>query len=151
MIWAREAVPDDAAMLAPLLRTADRIEVERAAGDVEAALRDGIQRSRLAAMFFDGDEPLCVMGIVDTHFLQPGIGSPWLIGTVALSGHKKAFLRETRRWFAEIRKPYSLLFNYVDAEYSGAIRWLRWLGFTVFEPEPFGVQGKPFCRFEMRS
>lgn len=151
MIQMREAVPEDAVALAGLLRAEDRLEVQRASGDVEDALRDSIQRSRLCVLFLSDGVPLCVMGVVEPLFLDPDVGSPWLLGTEPLRHHKKAFLRETRLWMKEIRKPYSLLYNYVDADYAGAIRWLKWLGFTVFDPEPFGVKKTLFCRFEMRS
>lgn len=150
MITFREAVPDDAALMAPLLRAPDRMEAERMGGAVEPQIRDGIERSRLAVLFLADDAPLCLMGIVEPYVLRPDVGSPWLLGTPALDRHKKAFLRDTRRWLDEIREPYSLLFNYVDAEYTGAIRWLRWLGFAVHAPVRIGVQHKLFCRFEMR-
>jgi len=45
---------------------------------------------------------------------------------------------------------YSHLENWVDARNTKAINWLRWLGFTVHDPVPFGVAGLPFHRFDMR-
>jgi hypothetical protein len=151
MIRVREAVPDDAAMLLPFLRAPDRLEVERADGDVAIALRSSIERSRLRVLFLNDDVPLCLMGIVEFNLLDPSMASPWLIGTEALDQNPKAFLRETRRWLTEIRHSYSLLVNWVDADYAKAIRWLEWLGFEVYPSEPFGPHRAPFRRFEMRS
>jgi hypothetical protein len=151
VIRARPAMIDDAAMLVPLLRHADQLEMERGMGNAYDALHHSIERSKLCWVFLDDDEPLCVAGLVQPMLLAPQIANPWLIGTEALRRHPKTFLRETKRWVEEWRRHYSLLFNYVDAEYAGAIRWLRWLGFDIFTPEPFGPHRAPFCRFEMRT
>ena len=151
MIRVRQAVIEDATLIGDRLRDADRVEIQRAVGEPYAGLRDAIERSALCGVFLDDNEPLCIMGLIIPVILAPDIASPWLIGTKALGRHRKAFMRETRRWVREWRKEYSLMTNFVDAEYTGAIRWLRWLGFDIFEPEPFGPQGAPFCRFEMRS
>ena len=39
--------------------------------------------------------------------------------------------------------------NIVDANYTAAIRLLDIVGFELGEPEPMGIHGKPFRRFEM--
>jgi hypothetical protein len=37
--------------------------------------------------------------------------------------------------------------NYVDARNVRAVKWFKWLGFEVSEPEPFGLNGELFHRF----
>ena len=44
-----------------------------------------------------------------------------------------------------------MLLNFVDNRNIKAQNWLRWLGFTLEEPEPHGVAGLPFRRFWMRK
>jgi hypothetical protein len=43
---------------------------------------------------------------------------------------------------------YDQLFNYVDARNLRSIAWLQHIGFQVFEPQPYGLEGLPFHRFE---
>jgi len=147
LITVRRALEDDAGMIAPLLRSADLREIVRMGeGAPEGVLRRCIARSDMAGVFFDGDRPLCVFGIVSCL----DVGHPWLVGTGDLDRVPRAFLHETRRWVAEWRGQYRLLTNRVDAQYEQAIRWLAWLGFSIGEPEPCGVNGAMFLTIEMR-
>jgi hypothetical protein len=43
------------------------------------------------------------------------------------------------------------LVNFVHAENTTSVRWLRRLGFTVHEAQAFGALGEPFHPFEMRA
>ncbi|KON64805.1 hypothetical protein KOEU_17750 [Komagataeibacter europaeus] len=152
MITIRAAIPDDADLIAPVLRPADRLEVARTSPlPVALSIRHSIAHSTVAAIMLDDDRPLGVFGLVEPVLLDPSIGCPWMIGTIHLGCHRKLFLRETRRWVQEWRRTHTVLTNRVDAEYSQAIRWLRWLGFTIHDPEPVGVGGALFCRAEMRG
>ena len=45
---------------------------------------------------------------------------------------------------------YTWLVNWVDDRNTCAIRWLKWMGFTIHEPEPYGVANLPFRRFDMK-
>lgn len=147
MIHVRKARPEDAAWLAPLLRTADFREVLRMGeGHVKGVLSRGIERSDMAGIFYDDDRPLCAFGIVRCL----DIGHPWLVGTPYLNRVPRSFLRETRRWVEEWKGHYRLLTNRVDADYESAIRWLAWLGFEIGAPEPFGLNGAMFRTIEMR-
>lgn len=152
MIRVREAMPEDAEMIAPLLRADDAREVMRlGCGLPSGCIRRAISGSRMAGVFYRGEEPLCVFGVADASVMDQETGIPWLVGTLALSKCPRPFLRETRRWVSAWMERYSALTNYVDADYEKAIRWLRWLGFSVGIPEPYGAPGAMFCRIEMRS
>jgi len=135
MIRVRKARPEDVEMIAPLLRAEDAREVMRlGCGPASGCIRRAIAGSRMAGVFYRDEAPLCVFGVAD-----------------ALSRSPRPFLRETRRWVSAWMEHYSALTNYVDADYEKAIRWLRWLGFTIGDPEPYGAPGAMFCRIEMRS
>ena len=41
------------------------------------------------------------------------------------------------------------MFNYVDARHTDAIRWLKWLGFTLHPATPYGPFDLPFHKFTM--
>lgn len=152
MIRVRKAKTEDADMIAPLLRAEDAREVMRlGCGPASGCIRRAIDGSRMAGVFFHGDAPLCVFGVADASVIDRNTGIPWLVGTSELARHPRPFLRETRKWVSAWMELYSILTNYVDADYAKAIRWLRWLGFSIGSPEPYGAPGAMFCRIEMRS
>lgn len=93
--------------------------------------------------------PICVFGVSSASPLSD-TGYPWMVGTDHLDSLAAGFLRRSRGVVKDMLSRYKLLYNYVDARNTRAIRWLRWLGFTIMDTEPYGVCGLPFHRFEMR-
>jgi hypothetical protein len=81
----------------------------------------------------------------------PGIGVPWMLGTGAVETAPLAFGRLCREWIARKKAKWPVLVNYSDARCEKTHRWLEWLGFRLFDPTPFGVEGLMFRRFEMRN
>lgn len=75
------------------------------------------------------------------------IGQIWLISTYLVDQHQRAFLERSRLEFARFKAQYDRLFNFVDVRNKKAIRWLRWLGFTVDGPINYGLFGQPFYYF----
>ena len=55
------------------------------------------------------------------------------------------FLRESKRLTKEMNKKYTILTNSVDAEYTTAIKWLKFLGFTFINKH--NNWGKTFLEF----
>lgn len=151
MLKFRFARPSDADLIAPLLRRNDALEVIRAGhGHIVPAVRRSIEDSRnggMAGLFLEDGQPVALFGVAP----RVDVGIPWLVGTDAINRHQKAFLRETSFWVGRWRKQHALLMNHVDAHYTGAIRWLSWLGFTIGEPQPHGLDGAMFRRFEMKG
>jgi RimJ/RimL family protein N-acetyltransferase len=143
---------EDAARLAAEMRPADRAEVEAASGpDVERALDQAIRLSTHCWAAERDGELLALFGFAPVSLIG-GIGSPWFLGTPAVDPLPGALTRMARRYVQSIRETaYPVLVNYVDARNRRSVRWLKRLGFTVFAPEPYGVAGLPFHRFEMRS
>ena len=91
---------------------------------------------------------VCMYGVAEMSILS-NVGIPWLLGTDEIEKHSNYFLRQNRYYMKEIKKKYSLLINFVDARNTVAIRWLEWLGFKVFDAQPFGPDDMPFHRFEL--
>ena len=91
---------------------------------------------------------VCMYGIAEISILS-NIGIPWLLGTDEIEDHSKYFLRQNRYYMNQIKKKYAFMFNFVDARNTVAIRWLKWLGFSVYGAKPFGPDDMPFHRFEM--
>lgn len=151
MLTFRFAEPSDADLIAPMLRRNDALEVIRAGhGHILPAMRRSVEESRqggMAGLFLDDGQPVALFGVAP----RMDVGIPWLVGTDAINRHQKTFLRETRFWVDQWRQQHSILMNHVDARYTGAIRWLSWLGFTIGAPQPHGLDGAMFCRFEMKG
>lgn len=95
-------------------------------------------------------EPVCVFGVARPSLLSTD-GWPWMVGTDRLSFRGRAFLEGSREVVQEMHRRFPVLRNFVDQRNSRAIRWLKWLGFTIMEAEPHGPLGLPFHPFEMRS
>lgn len=110
------------------------------------ALKMGMQVSRdIRAVLADG-EPICMFGCAEPTMLS-SIGTPWLLGTVALPKHARGFLRGSRVYFEKMKQEHGALVNYVDARHTNAVRWLAWLGFTIEPAKPYGAAQLPFHRF----
>lgn len=138
----------DVAAVAAIVRQADRDEIEGALQvPIDQAIRDGIGGHKASRIVVDGD----VVAVFGDAPHADGFGVPWLISTVHVERHARAFLRVCRPEVAEMLERSPLLINFVDVRNTAAIRWLEWLGFTFGEPEPYGPLGLPFRPFWMRS
>ena len=116
-----------------------------------AALRASRRASRnMTFVGLANDTPVCVWGIAPGTLLNP-VARPWLLGTDEMYSHSRAFLRHSRRMVEILKQAFPWMGNYVDARNTAAIRWLQWLGFSVYYPAPHGMEQMPFHYFEMRS
>lgn len=112
----------------------------------EQALRLGLAVSTSAYTAFVNGEIVCMFGVAPQSLIS-GIGVPWLIGTPLIEKYARFFARESRKHLSEMLFLYPLLSNYVDVRNTAAIRWLKWLGFSMDEPAPHGALGYSFIRF----
>ena len=78
-----------------------------------------------------------------------GVGIVWMLGTKSFDEHKAAFALVCRNVLYSMLDNYSYLFNYASAQNKKSLKWLKWLGFNVKQPEPIGINGAEFCRFEI--
>lgn len=146
----RRAREEDAVMIAPLLREAEKKEILRYGdGSLEGSIRRSIALSQAVLLFDDDGAPLCLFGLHKN--LLGSAALPWLVGTDALDRHRKFFLRNSRKWIEKQRRRYRYLYGTVDAEYEAAKRWLIWLGFTLHPPEKTGRHGAELCYFDMKG
>lgn len=74
----------------------------------------------------------------------------WLLTTDLVDVHRRQFLADSRMAFDAAKRDYDLLFNFVDVRNRRAIRWLKWLGFTIEAPQPYGPFGNLFHFFWWR-
>lgn len=144
------ATDEHALMMAPLLRAFDKAEIHIMFGPDEAEmLRYGIERSSHAYAAIEGGVPFAIGGVVPVNMVA-GTGAPWMLGTPGVGRNARWFLKESRAQLAAVFEAYDFLSNACDARYAASIRWLRWLGFTIGTPFPYGERRLSLVPFSMR-
>jgi len=132
------------------MRTTDVREIQATSGSRPIdALARCIEQSEHCWTGLIGGRVVFVGGVSPMRL--GGRRSPWLLGSEELERHPAAFLRYCVEKMPQVRAAYPWLENYVDARAVNTIRWLKWLGFTVHDPVPYGILRRPFHRFELRS
>lgn len=151
MIILRPTTPSDIDAMAGRFRQADVDELQLSHRvSPEEALREGLLRSQVALTGFYDGRPVAIAGLYRPWVLSDA-GSPWMIGTIDLEkpAVSRQFLATSRGVLSSFRQMSPKLENWVSVSNRRAIHWLRWLGFTIHPPAPYGVCGAPFHRFTM--
>tara|TARA_Y100001937_G_scaffold24040_1_gene34529 strand:+ start:666 stop:1118 length:453 start_codon:yes stop_codon:yes gene_type:complete len=142
----RKATFKDMKYVANNLRDIDKLEAFYQTGQepLQALQLTYICSKVNMAIADDNDQPIGLCGVV-----QGGI--IWMVATDALFDNKKyriQLIRKGREWVDNLLKSYKVLYNFVYAENTSAIKWLKSLGFTFIQyHEKYGMQGKPFYEF----
>jgi hypothetical protein len=135
--------------LATRLRFADRREIESSSGmDPAQALIWSVRESKRSDAWIVNGRAAAIAGVA-THRQDPSIGIAWMLGSDDADLFPKRLLLGNREYVKELLKEYRMLSNYVDNRNTKSHRWLKWLGFSIGEPEPFGVSRLPFRPFYM--
>lgn len=144
------ALPEHIAPIAERMRPADRAEVLAASGSTPAeALEFSLSGSSSAWVGMVDGQPEVMFGVADLNILT-GMAAPWLLGTDAVERNYRLFLRQSLSWREQLSERYDILRNFVDDRNEVSKRWLTWMGFTLFDPVPVGVNGEMFRMFELR-
>lgn len=154
MISCVDATAEHIPLLVARARQADVDEVGAANGaTIAQALEHGLAHSRRAYTVFLDGEVACMFGATPYSELS-GIGVAWMLGTTVLDRGlaRKCLLRHAGPAIRHLLELYpSLIFNYVDARNTRAIRFLRWAGFTVMSAIPYGRDRRPFHPFYLQG
>lgn len=139
MGYVRPSREGDAEVLAPRLREIDVRECWAVGGaDPLTCLRNGYALS-VEPMTIIGDDGSIIgmFGAAPTH---PGEASVWLLVSDELSNRRYAsqFLRQSRQWLDHMQAKFTTMFNFVDAENTQTLRWLRFAGFKTTATVPLG-------------
>lgn len=148
-IVIRPAETGDAALLAANLRACDREELQ-AVGywDALAPIADSVRTSALCWTALADGELACIIGVAP---LDERTGAPWMLGTPLLDAHARVLVRKTPEYIARMLGAFPHLLNFVHAENTTSVHWLRRLGFTLHAATPYGARGEMFHQFEMRA
>lgn len=144
------AAMDHVAKIAERMRPADVAEVLASSGKspYEALMFSLTGSAQAWTAALDG-QPEVMFGVADLNILT-GLGAPWLLGTDAVERNYRQFLRRSLSWREQLSERYDVLRNFVDDRNEVSKRWLAWMGFTLFDPIPVGVNGEMFRMFELR-
>lgn len=133
--------------IAANMRDEDRREVWASSNSTPyEALFNGWNASHLVTVVTVNNIPCVMLGLVKRDVLS-GHGVPWLLGTEGALKHRRQFLKLSPPVIEEMLNVCPVLYNYVHVENTLSIVWLRWLGFTIMNPEPYGANGELFHKF----
>ena len=143
----RPATLADAHDLGPRLRKADQLEVKSASGmDACKVLVEAVTGATQADAWSCQGKVLAISGLSRCKW-SPRTGVIWMLGCEEMEKFPKEMMRGRRQYVKELLKGHDMLLNFVDNRNTAAQRWLKWLGFSIGEPQPFGVAGLPFRPF----
>jgi len=91
-------------------------------------------------------EIVCMFGTMRSNLMGTK-GIIWMLGTDLLKKYAVRFLRENKNEIVKISSEFSIVENYCDTRNTATLRWLKWLGFTIEEAEPYGVYNLLFHHF----
>jgi hypothetical protein len=141
----RFSQPGDPERLAPLLRSEDITEVLAAGmSSPLEALVVGYDNSKLCLTVEEEGGAVCMMaGVVPRDEL---FGYVWLLGSDFITRKPKTFLTHSKPFLQALHAVRPVLGNYVHAENTVHVRWLKWLGF-LFINTIKGADGSDFLEF----
>lgn len=148
---SRDITDDDCHLLAANMRSEEVAEVWASSGrNPYEAVRTSLDRSWDAFTAWQDDKLLCMSGVYRASPVS-NRGCPWLLTTNDMKANPRALLHYSKQAVTGWLDEFLILTQMVDARYEQSVRWAKWVGFTVYPPEPFGPLDLPFHRIEIRS
>ena len=138
-------------IVADTMRQADIDEVAASHGHAPLkALQAGLKVSDFVVAVVIDDDPVAIFGLSKCNPIT-GSGVPWLLSSESALKHKREFLLQSPKVIEQMLEICPYLFNFVHIENRTSIRWLRWLGFAIEDPQPFGKKRQMFHRFYLKK
>lgn len=141
----RDGLLEDCLTVAENISPADGLEIQAALGCSAAqALKECYLRSFSVWCVCAGKRAVFVFGLSreDWRWIMP-----WAFSTPEVRNLGVYFIRGSKRTAAALFKRYPFMRNRVDARHTSSIAWLRFMGFELGSPEPYGFEGRPFIPF----
>ena len=145
--YYRKAEWNDCRELYPFMREQDAKEVMASSG---------LSPLRALQASFNASAPEChtiihedgsivgMFGLSVNHVFA----SPWLLGSDKLPETKKVMLPVSAEWVERMNTKHPLMLNFVHAENTVSMRWLKSLGFQFINlVKEYGVGKEPFYQF----
>ncbi len=136
---------EDCLAVARDISPADAAEIRAACGAApETALRRCFSMSFRCWSVVYGGRRVFVFGLAREDWRWV---TPWAFSTPEVSRFSVAFLKGSRFVASRLFARYPYMRNWVDARYTKSVLWLRFMGFTLGAPKPYGVYGMDFIPF----
>ena len=110
------------------------------------ALEQSVEATERPLTGMIGGRVICICGLSKPSLLSD-YGMPWLLGSSLVQKNSKHFLRQTKFMINQWKKETSIMMNFVDGRHKVAIRWLKFLGFTIHPAVPLGPDDVLFHLF----
>jgi len=145
-IKVRDSVEEDIEFLSSRLKKTDVDEVF-ASNHVspEEALRHGMDTSIYCRTAENG-QPFMMFGLYTDNVISDR-ANIWMLSSDYIKSIPIKFVRQSRLFIKDMLEWYPYLENYVDARNKESIAWLKWLGATIEDPKPYGIEQRPFHHF----
>lgn len=127
------------------MRAKDRLELWRASHSTpeQSLLRGYLSSSPCLTLEYE-EEILAILGVSKT---DANTGCVWLLGSEGIKQIPKTFVRLSKEIIHFFLQIFPKLWNYVDAEYEEAVKWLSLCGARIHRPQPYGAEGELFHYF----
>lgn len=140
MIEVVDATEAHGAYIADRLRKVDREELALFTGKTpqEEVSETLIMSTFKWAVLVDGI-PVILMGAAPTWANDADRSralAVWLFGTEEFKKARPFLLRGVRDYIDKLFSQADVLFNWISSENCDIIKWLEWLGFTVYDADP---------------
>ncbi|MAE81629.1 MAG: hypothetical protein CMB80_02750 [Flammeovirgaceae bacterium] len=137
----------DTYAMAPFLRQVDKDEIMASHGfEPKEAITKCFAKANAAKVGCVDSVPFIMFGVT-RHTIISDHASIWMLGTDELENHSIRFIRECHKAVVDISEGMAIIENWCDARNELTLRWLKWLGFTIEDPEPYGMYQLPFHHF----
>lgn len=135
---------DDVEAMAPHLRAIDKRELWVGAGMLpyEGLLFSYENSETFTVIAPDEDVPILMFGIGRARLLD-GHRCVWLLGTDKMQEIKKRFVKDSSD-ILHLLASGDTVYNHVIEGNELSLRWLKWLGFSIDDPKPYGWLNKKF-------
>ena len=111
----------------------------------EEALLQGLDQSIFCCTILNGS-PLAMFGIVPETVLG-NKASIWMLATEGLSKINIKVIRDSKHFIKIMLAYFPYLHNYVSNDNKESIKWLKFCGAKIKEPEVYGKEKKLFRYF----
>ena len=94
------------------------------------ALTKGVEVSHHCSVVVIDGKPCAVVGLVVLNILT-GTGVPWLLATYDAIKYRRIFINNCKQGVEDMMTVCPNLMNFVHADNTLSIKWLKWVGFTI--------------------
>lgn len=155
MIEIVDATEAHGEFIAENMRELDRQEAARTSTEpLDVIVREAMGLSTCKWTILVDAVPVLMMGAAPTWVNRENDAKSrayavWIFGTEDWPLARRALIRDVPGYIAKLFLDAEVLFGWISSESHDTIRWLSWLGFTVYPPDPKGPRGEETRQFMM--